>query len=167
MFYLSRENYQTKENLYSNIFFSLENVLPQLFGFFYIYFANYNHNIRYCNYWLTHRGKNFNITWMRTIYLVFWDYQCIIFFFALIITWNKSRLQFFVKIFNNSKKAEFIMLVGWNTDIIFIYSLSTHQFQKAIHAQQKVLQWILVACSSCAILLSYTFSTQVFTRSGP
>lgn len=54
MFYLSRENNQTKENLYSNIFFSLENVLPQLFGFFYIYFANYNHNIRY---WLTHRGK--------------------------------------------------------------------------------------------------------------
>lgn len=37
MFYLSRENNQTKEYLYSNIFFSLENVLPQLFGFFFIF----------------------------------------------------------------------------------------------------------------------------------
>lgn len=36
MFYLSRENNQTKENLYSNLFFSLENVLPQLFGFLYL-----------------------------------------------------------------------------------------------------------------------------------
>lgn len=41
MFYLSRENNQTKENLYPKLFFFAGKCFAAALWFFYIYFANY------------------------------------------------------------------------------------------------------------------------------
>lgn len=61
---------------------------------------------------------------------------------------------------------------GWNTEITFIYSFSTLQFQKVIHAPKSVFKffnefWLQFMCKSfCHIPFLHEFN-RLFTTSGP